>query len=199
MVEILSKGGFDDNFSYLLTSPDGSAAVIDPCAGCAAHPALLDKDKYNFKYILLTHGHSDHFDALDEVRRLLPDVPVCAHRQFNGVCDIKLKDGATLPLGEYSIEVMYTPGHSRDSLAYICSQDNALFTGDTLFVGCIGFCRSPEAMADSLEKLLALPGELIVYSGHDYGTVPFRTLAEERCDNPEITPEYLEKLRRAGE
>ena len=198
MVEILSRGGFDDNFSYLLTSSDGSAAIVDPCAGCAEHPALRMRDKYDFKYIFLTHGHSDHFDALDDVKRLLPDVPVCAHRLFEGKCDVRLDDGASLAFGNSAIEVMFTPGHSRDSLVYIYKEDNALFTGDTLFVGCIGFCRSPRMMAESLEKLLALPGELVVYSGHDYGSVPSRTLAEERVNNPEITPAFLEKLRQSG-
>ena len=198
MVEILSKGGFDDNLSYLLTAPDGSAAIVDPCAGCAEHPALRMRDKYDFKYILLTHGHSDHFDALDEVRSLLPGVPVCAHKLFEGECDIRFADGDALAFGDSRIDVMFTPGHSRDSLVYIYKPENALFTGDTLFVDCIGFCRSPRMMADSLEKILALPDELVVYSGHDYGSVLSRTLAEERVNNPETTPEFLEKLRRSG-
>lgn len=198
MVEILSKGGFDDNLSYLLTAPDGSAAIVDPCADCTKHPALQKGGRYDFKYILLTHGHSDHFDCLDEARRLLPGVPVCAHRLFEENCDIRLDDGDLLPFGGASIEVMHTPGHSRDSLVYIYEPCNALFTGDTLFVDCIGFCRSPEMMAESLEKILALPDELVVYSGHDYGSVPSRPLAEERRKNPEVTPDFLEKLRRSG-
>ena len=198
MVEITARGGFDDNLSYLLTAADGSAAIIDPCAECFKHPAFVMGDKYDFKYILLTHGHSDHFDSLAEVKRLLPNVPVCAHRLFEGECDIRFSDGDTLAFGGDVIEVLFTPGHSRDSLVYIYKPDNALFTGDTLFVDCIGFCRSPRLMADSLEKLLSLPDELVVYSGHDYGCVPSRTLAEERINNPEVTPDFLEKLRKSG-
>ena len=48
---------------------------------------------------------------------------------------------------------------------------------------------------DSLEKLRALPDDLVVYSGHDYGAVPFRTLGEEKVMNPEFSQEFITRLR----
>ena len=59
-------------------------------------------------------------------------------------------------------------------------------------------CDEGELAWIKKEKLLSLPDELVVYSGHDYGCVPSRTLAEERINNPEVTPEFLEKLRKSG-
>lgn len=195
MVKTIFKGGFDDNFSYLLTADDSSCAIIDPCGKCAKHLAQLDIPQEKMKYILITHGHSDHFDALDEVKKLYPAAGVAGFAKGEFAKDIPLDDGSTLAFGSSCIETVCTPGHSRDSVCYIYAPDRAIFTGDTLFIDCIGFCRSPKVMAESLEKLRALPDDLVVYSGHDYGAVPFRTLGEEKVMNPEFSQEFITRLR----
>ena len=194
MVQQIYKGGFDSNFTYLLTSENGERAIIDPCGDCAAALEKENIPENDVRYILITHGHSDHFDALDKVKRLYPASRTAGFYQAEFPRDILLKDGDTLEFGGGVIKVLHTPGHSRDSVCYLwnCS----LFTGDTVFVDCIGFCRSPKTMAQSLERILSLPGELVVYPGHDYGRVPFRALAEERAENPELAPEFISALYR---
>lgn len=194
MVNIISKGGFDDNFTYLLTSANGDHAVIDPCGKCAEKLKSLNIAANSLKYILITHGHSDHFDALDEIKKLFPEAKTAGYKKAEFQKDIDLDEGSRLCFGNNSIEIIHTPGHSRDSLCYIYKPDNAIFTGDTLFIGCIGFCRSPGTMAQSLTRLRSLPEELIIYSGHDYGEVQNRSLAEEKVKNPEFSPDFISKL-----
>ena len=108
--------------------------------------------------------------------------------------DLAAADLAELPFGRSVIKVLHTPGHSRDSVVFEYPPDRALFTGDTLFVDCIGFCRSRRKMAASLRRLRELPDDLTVYPGHDYGSVPCRTLGEEKRANPEFSPDFIARL-----
>ena len=195
MVKTVFKGGFDDNFCYLLISANNEYAIIDPCKGCSSEIKKLGIAPENMKYIIITHGHSDHFDDLPEIKKMYPSTPVAGYKHGKFEKDIPLDDGSKLAFGSDNIEIISTPGHSRDSICCIYAPDNALFTGDTLFIECIGFCRSPKTMAQTLEKLRALPDTLTVYSGHDYGCVPARTLGEEKLLNPEFSLEFIASLR----
>ena len=194
MVKTLSKGGFDANLSYLICAANGDCAVVDPCGECAHKLETLNIPQENMKYILITHGHSDHFDALEKVKKLFPSAMIAGYRNAEFHKDIPLEDSSCIEFGSSFIEVFHTPGHSRDSLCYMYAPDNALFTGDTLFIDCIGFCRSPKIMSQSLIRLRAMPDELIIYSGHDYGTVPYRTIKEEKIRNPEFSEEFIQNL-----
>jgi glyoxylase-like metal-dependent hydrolase (beta-lactamase superfamily II) len=88
-----------------------------------------------------------------------------------------------------TVRVLYTPGHTDDS---ICLYDGEeVFTGDTLFVGAIGrFDRdNMKTLYESLYNvILKLPPSTMMYPGHDYGDVPHRTLAEEKRENPYLSP-----------
>ena len=178
----LAVGGFDHNFSYLVYDGDVGAAV-DP-AGSAELlcRAVADAGIKKLSYILLTHGHSDHYEALAGLRERFPDAEVCGH-PGNKVAGRHLSDGEELSLGNCVIETLFTPGHSRDSVCYLVG-DEALLTGDTLFVDYVGFAKSPEGLYSSLKRIAKLPGKIVIYPGHDYGCVPFRTLAEEKRLNP---------------
>lgn len=195
MVKILYQGGFDDNFCYLLSAKNNDCAIIDPCGSCCDELQKLDIPQEKLKYIIITHGHSDHFDALEEVKELFPNALVAGFRQGEFKKDIPLDEGSSLAFGSSSIEIIHAPGHSRDSICCIYAPDNALFTGDTLFIDCIGFCRSPKTMAQTLERLRSLPDNLIVYPGHDYGCVKSRSLGEEKIKNPEFSPDFINSLR----
>lgn len=188
----LAVGGFDHNFSYAIGDED--TALIDPTgAWQVIEGALAGAGISSVRHILLTHGHSDHREALEAALRAFPEAEVCGH-PGNSAAHRHLADGETLSLGKNSIEVLYTPGHSRDSVCYLCDR-SALFTGDTLFVGCIGFAPRPESMYSSLKRLAKLPGDITVYPGHDYGRVPFRTLAEEKRENPYLGIPTLEEFK----
>ena len=76
------------------------------------------------------------------------------------------------------VEVVHTPGHTPGSVCYLI--DGHLFTGDTLFVGAAGrtdlIGGSLDTLIESLEKLIVLPKETVVWPGHDYGTSPSSTI-----------------------
>ena len=200
-VEQLRVGGYDHNFSYLIVAENGDAALVDPTGDCGViRRAVEAAGKVTPRYILLTHGHQDHSECLGEVRGFFP-AEVASHPTHPHAGEIKLYNGRKLPFGDGWIEAIATPGHSRDSVCFRLSDDSALFTGDTLFVGCIGFCRSKDMYRSLMRRILPLADSLKVYSGHDYGEVPFRSLGEEkrlnpflRCATPEEFRELLRKL-----
>ncbi|MBS1369494.1 MAG: MBL fold metallo-hydrolase [Lentisphaeria bacterium] len=194
-VEQLRVGGYDHNFSYLIVADNGDAALVDPTGDCdVIRRAVEAAGPLTPRYILLTHGHQDHCECLGEARSFFP-AGIVSHPTHPHAGEIKLRNGQKLPFGDGWIEALATPGHTRDSVSFRLSDDSALFTGDTLFVGCIGFCRSKEMFETITKKLLPLPDRLVVYSGHDYGEVPSRTLGEEKAHNPYLQCATLEEFR----
>ena len=180
--------------TFLLVGENGLAAAVDPAAGAQEYLRLLEQEGARLTHILLTHGHQDHSECLGEVCSFFP-AGIASHPNHPLAGRIKLHDGMRLPFGGGWIEAIAMPGHTRDSIAFRLSDDSALFTGDTLFVDCIGFCRSKDMFDTITKKLLPLPDGLVVYSGHDYGSVPFRTLGEEKKFNPYLNCPTLEAFR----
>ena len=141
-VRQLAVGGFDHNFSYLVTAENGDAALVDPTGDAEIiRRAVEAAGAIVPRYILLTHGHLDHHQALGEAEGFFP-APVVAHPTNPMAGKFHLRDRQILPFGTAGIEALFTPGHSRDSVCYRLTDNSAIFTGDVLFVGCIGFCRS---------------------------------------------------------
>ena len=194
-VQQLNVGGYDHNFSYLVVADNGDAALVDPTGDCEKiRRAVEAAGPLTPRYILLTHGHQDHSECLGEVCSFFPaGIASLPNHPLSG--RIKLHDGMRLPFGGGWIEAIAMPGHTRDSIAFRLSDDSALFTGDTLFVDCIGFCRSKDMFDTITKKLLPLPDGLVVYSGHDYGAVPFRTRGEEKKFTPYLNCPTLEAFR----
>ena len=196
-VQQLQVGGFDHNLSYLVTS-GADAVLIDPAGDLDIIRAALPEN-FQAKYILLTHGHPDHAGETEQVRKFFP-APVMGHPKCGVRGALPLADRDVLPLGDgdETIEVWYTPGHSRDSVCYLLDGDLGIFTGDTLFVDYVGFGK-PDALFDSLSRLKKLPEWIKVFPGHDYGSKPVSTLGDEKRTNPyfrcETEAEFLEKMK----
>lgn len=192
IVKQLSVGGLDDNFSYLLHhAASGDTALVDPCGDIQIiETAIKSCGMVNPKYILLTHGHGDHTSGVSAVRKFF-NAPVLAHPACPFPHEHNLHDREKLPFGNLDIEALFSPGHSADSVCYRLSDDSAIFTGDTLFIDCCGYCK-PEKMFKTMREILyPLNDSNIVYSGHNYGHVPFATLGEEKQTNPYL---YIKKL-----
>ena len=147
------------------------------------------------EYILLTHGHYDHTTAVPALHQALPKAEIYIHQaDANGagnrlfplagqVEGLKFYgEGDTLTLGELTIEVLHTPGHSPGSVTLKAGQ--VLFTGDTLFAGSMGRTDlaggDEEQIMDSLKRLGGLEGNFHVLPGH-MGT---SELDRERRSNP---------------
>jgi len=173
------------NFVYLVVDESSKEALLVD-SGWETGPIVgaAKAAEARVRYAVATHGHFDHATTLGEAAKAL-GARVVAHENSAVDCDLRVKDGDVLMLGRSEVKVLYTPGHTEDS---ICLYDGKeVFTGDTLFVGTIGkFERTGlKAIYDSLyHVLLGLPPSTEFYPGHNYGEVTHRTLARERTMNP---------------
>lgn len=186
---------------YIVGSEDTKEGmVIDPADDAATILKAVKALELKIKYIVLTHGHPDHFAALAELKKAT-GAEVLVHREdaeilelppmvFFGAtfpqpppADRLLKDGDTITLGELVFKVIHTPGHTPGSICLLT--DGVLFSGDTLFNYGIGRYDLPggslEKLMDSLHrKVLTLPDGTKVYPGHG----PETTIGDEKRSNP---------------
>jgi hydroxyacylglutathione hydrolase len=166
--QIIPLRAFKDNYVWTLRNAR-FAAVVDPGE---AQPVLdyLAAEKLQLIAILATHHHQDHVGGIAELLRT-NKVPVYGPRgepiatltqAVGGGDEVSLEQ-----LG-VSFEVLDIPGHTRAHVAYYGA--NMVFCGDTLFAcGCgKAFEGTPQQLYSSLEKLMALPDETLVYCGHEY-------------------------------
>lgn len=173
---------YGDNFSYVVADEKaGEAVVIDPSFNAAAITKLLKNHNLKAKYVVDTHGHTDHTAGNDEIKRTF-GAKIVAHELSKTSKDVSVVDRDTVNVGDVSIMVVYTPGHTVDGICLLV--DDKLLTGDTLFVGECGRTdlpgSSPEDMYHSLfDKLMKLNDKVEVYPGHDYGPKPSSTIGEE--------------------
>ena len=174
-------GGFDKNFSYLVwCNKTKLAAIIDPATELTPIKEYIDRENLILSKILITHTHHDHIAYLHDFLDMYSNLLVyCFHKPVN-IKDnyIGLIDNEIITLGETFLTTIYTPGHFIDSVCYWNKDCNYLFTGDTLFVGRTGRTISYTSDINQLyhsiyEKLLILQQDTIIYSGHNYGYVPF--------------------------
>ena len=194
-VKVLQVGPIGTNCYLLEDEKAHVAAVIDPGDEAGRILQVIKDDGVDVKYILLTHGHYDHTTAVPELHQALPQAEIYIHKaDANGagsrlfplagqIPDLKFYDeGDALTLGELTIQVLHTPGHSKGSVTL--KVGDVLFCGDTLFAGSCGRTDlaggSYEEIMTSLKKLGELPGDYHVCPGHDVTS----TLERERRSNP---------------
>jgi hydroxyacylglutathione hydrolase len=185
------------NFDYLLMD-DASREAVAIDSGWETSPVvrIAREDGMDVKYVIATHGHFDHVETLGELAGKLGAKTV-AHESSELSTDIRVRGGDELKIGETSIRVIHTPGHTRDSICLFDGRN--LFTGDTLFIGNCGRTDLPGGSTSELyhslhSVLMALPRETIIYPGHDYGEVRSRTLGEEMETNPTLLARNLKEF-----
>jgi hydroxyacylglutathione hydrolase len=204
-VEVTADRRFATNSYLVEDDATHDAVVIDANLEPDAMVELVQRRKANIKAILLTHTDLDHIAGLHELLQAFGPVPVAVHdaeravvaegkplrREFGPIATkvenvVSLVEGEAYRAGSLEFEVLHTPGHSPGGVTLKIG--DCLFTGDALFAGSIG--RSDFANsngADLLEgirtRLLTLPDDLLVYSGHG----PATTIGRERRTNPFLT------------
>ena len=187
-----------DNFSYIVADEETQeAAVADSSFNAGAIIKILKTKSLNLKYIINTHGHSDHTAGNTELNSTF-HAKIVAHKLSKVNFDIGVEDGDVLSIGKIPINVIYTPGHTTDSICLLVD-NRKLLTGDTLFVGECGRTDfaggSSKDMYDSLfNKLMKLEDAVEVYPGHDYGPRASSTIGEERRSNYTLQPRILEEF-----
>lgn len=167
-----------------------SAAVIDPEASQVdRYLALAARDGLRIRYVIDTHTHADHFSAGRALAQQLR-VPLVMHRASTAPqVDMRVDDGDMLLVGKLKLQVLYTPGHTVDSMSLVA--EDRVFTGDTLLIGGTGRTDLPTgdsgALHDSLfGKLLKLDPALLVFPAHEYGGRSHSTIGEELAGNPRL-------------
>ena len=187
-----------DNFSYIIADETSKeAVVVDPSFNASEIMKTLKAHNFHLKYIINTHGHSDHTAGNTELRSIFGGKLV-AHKLSRINRDLSVEDGDKLTVGKVSIKVIYTPGHTMDSICLLVD-NKKLLTGDTLFVGECGrtdfLGSSSKSMYDSLfNKLSNLSDDVEVYPGHDYGLKPSSTIGEEKKTNYTLKPRSLQEF-----
>ena len=205
LLEVFPSGPFDTNALLLGCKTSKKAAIIDTPLGCAdTMKNRIDELSLQVEMVLFTHSHWDHIADAAKIKRLF-DAPLYIHEKdkenlmhpgsdglplffsIEGVRpDGYLTDGQEIVLGELTMRVLHTPGHTPGGICLYLAEQGVLLSGDTLFAGTCGNISfptaEPEKMWQSLKKLASLPGKTKVYPGHG----PTTTIAEEPWigDNP---------------
>lgn len=172
IIRKLEIGSMENNV-YILECPDThDSFIVDGCF--EPDQVIAGAAGTNVTGILQTHGHFDHVQALPELKKRL-DVPVHAHagEDYPVAIDVELHDGDELKLGNRTIEVLHTPGHTPGGVCFHIGRH--LISGDTLFPGGPGNTwEDPDLfkqIIDAIEKkLFVLPDETHVYPGHGADT-----------------------------
>ncbi|MEM2760123.1 MAG: MBL fold metallo-hydrolase, partial [Nitrososphaerales archaeon] len=185
------------NFTYIIADEQTKlAAVIDPSWDLEKVLTILKDNDLKLQYIINTHTHFDHVLGNEQLASLT-GAKIIMHKNAMLEKDVAVDDGDTINLGKININVIYTPGHSKDSICLLA--ENKIFTGDTLFVGNCGRVDLPSGNASQLYdslfgKLIELDDGIEVYPGHDYGNKPVSTIGYEKKMNYVLKPRTKEEF-----
>ena len=185
-----------DNFSYLVICPQtGKALGVDPGVSPESLLSIVQSRGLVLEVLANTHGHYDHIAGNAEILKVTGAKLAASPLDVPGA-DIALGEGSRLQIGEITIDVLHTPGHTPGSLTF--NPPGALIVGDTLFVTRCGRAdfpgSDPAALYHSLLRLAAFPPETKIYPGHDYGPKPHSTIAFEREHNAYMQCSDLESF-----
>jgi glyoxylase-like metal-dependent hydrolase (beta-lactamase superfamily II) len=172
-IEKLTLGLYETNTYIVVCQKTKQSLVVDAPAKASEIIAALEGTQP--KYILLTHDHFDHTGVIVSLRTRLK-VPLACHEldsfQLKTPPEIFLKDGDSLKLGNLSIHVLHTPGHTRGGLSFLMGK--YLFVGDTIFPGGPGHTETPDEFKQIIssitQKILRLPDDTELLPGHGDGT-----------------------------
>lgn len=199
--------------TYVLYNAKAECCIVDP--GCYFGNERNELKEFiqgsglTPKYLLNTHCHLDHvfgnkfvhdtwdlIPHLHEKEKIVLDYAPVSARNWGLPFDnyqgdlIYLREGDTIRLGEDTLQVLFTPGHSPGHISFYCAAQNFILSGDVLFRSSIGRTDLPGGNFDTLAhsirtQLYTLPDQTIVYSGHG----PETTIQEEKWTNPFVKGE----------
>jgi hydroxyacylglutathione hydrolase len=202
------------NFVYLVGDREtGEAVVVDPAYDVAGLVGIAGADGMRLVGALATHHHPDHvggsfmgvtIQGLQELLAVV-SVPVHVHRdeaeyvrrtaQVSATDLVAHASGDTIEVGAVGVQVLHTPGHTPGSQCFLV--DGRLVAGDTLFLDGCGRTDLPgsdaDAMYDSLQRLAALPDDVVVYPGHRYSVASLGTLGAVKETNYVFKPRSKEQ------
>lgn len=192
--------------AYYIES-NGEAAIVDPLREVQQYIDMAEKNDVKIKYIFETHFHADFVSGHVDLAKKTGAEIVFGPSAETGYKIISAVDGQQFEIGDLTLEVLHTPGHTPESTTYLLKdmsgKDYCIFTGDTLFIGDVG--RPDLAIKGSLtkedlagmlydslrNKILPLSDDLIVYPAHGAGSAcgknmsseTFATLGDQKKNN----------------
>jgi glyoxylase-like metal-dependent hydrolase (beta-lactamase superfamily II) len=199
--EIYPAGIFQANCYIIGDEKSLEAVVVDPGGDANGIMNIIEKFNLNIKYIILTHGHGDHIGAVNEIKQrtscsvMMSEkdeylvkgetrnlIPILRNIKLFDI-DSYIKENDILKIGDISIKVIETPGHTPGGLSFVIN--DIILSGDTLFQGSVGRTDFPgcsfEALLASIKnKLLAFDDNMKVFPGHGGQT----TVGFEKKHNP---------------
>ena len=172
-VEIVTVPGRSDNYAYLVRDKaSGKVALVD-APSVDPIVAALEARGWGLDQIWITHHHGDHTEGVEDLRARY-GARVAGHvkdRARLPKLDVELSEGETVSLGETVARVIDVSGHTIGHIAFVLDADKAAFTADSLMaLGCGRvFEGTFPMMWESLSKFRAMPDDMAIYSGHNYG------------------------------
>ncbi len=196
-IKKLALGPYQANCYIVICPETAESVIIDTPA--EASTIMAEAKGTSVKYIVITHSHFDHIQALDQVRSQTK-APVAVHPLDAPTLnpDLNLNEGDTLKIGQIALKVLHTPGHTPGSICLLTGRH--LISGDTLFTAGPGKTSTPESFARIVESitrsLFVLPDDTVVYPGHGPDTIlgkekeEFRQFSS-RPHNPDLCGDVL--------
>jgi hydroxyacylglutathione hydrolase len=194
-------GCLRDNYGFLVhDGASGITAAIDAPEAARIDAALAARE-WKLTHILNTHHHFDHAGGNLELQSRWNCTIIGAKSDAARIPGISrvVADGEVFDLGGHSVEVMDVSGHTRGHVAYYFREDGILFSGDALFaLGCGRlFEGSAEQMWSSLQRIMALPDETVIYCAHEYTQANARFALSVEPGNTELVAraKEIDRLR----
>lgn len=200
----LPSGALQANTYLAVDEKTNEGFIVDPGGYNKVLTKEVRDNDVNIKYIILTHGHSDHICGVNEHKAEFPDAKIVAYKDeeamlenpnlnqspgfgvpYSTKADILVSDGDELKVGDVTLKFIHTPGHTEGGMCIYVKEAKALFSGDTLFRQSIGRTDFPggsykEIMDSIRKKLFLLPDNTNVFPGH-MGTT---SIGFEKENNP---------------
>ena len=200
----LPSGALQANTYLAVDDKTNEGVIVDPGGYNKVLTKEVRDNDVNIKYIILTHGHSDHICGVNEHKAEFPDAKIVAYKDeeamlenpnlnqspgfgvpYSTKADILVSDGDELKVGDVTLKFIHTPGHTEGGMCIYVKEAKALFSGDTLFRQSIGRTDFPggsykEIMDSIRKKLFLLPDDTNVFPGH----MGMTSIGFEKENNP---------------
>lgn len=178
----------------------GEAVVIDPLREVEPYIQKAERNGAKIKYVLETHFHADFVSGHLDLSKKTGAPIVYGPTAKPGFEAIIATDGQEFKVGDITLKVLHTPGHTMESTCYLLLDEkgtpNGLFSGDTLFIGDVGRPDLAQKVVEDLtqdklaghlfdslrNKIMTLPDEVIVYPAHGAGSACGKNMSKETTD-----------------